>query len=70
MDVVAVNLNEVIDIISDNGRLEDIQLGIIFEEVGEEGNMLQAGMSHSNEGWGERHTSSVRGVVSKGRTVL
>jgi hypothetical protein len=47
MDVVAINLNEIINIISDNGRLEDIQLSIILEEVGEEGNMLQAGMSHS-----------------------
>ena len=55
MDVVAVNLNEVIDIISDNGGLEDIQLGIIFEEVGEEGNMLQARMSHSKRRMGENN---------------
>ena len=47
MDVVAINLNEVINIISDNGRFEDIQLSIILEEVGKEGNMLQARMSHS-----------------------
>ena len=47
MDVVTINLNEVINIISDNGRFEDIQLSIILEEVGKEGNMLQARMSHS-----------------------
>ena len=55
MDVVAINLNEVIDIISDNGGLEDIQLGIIFEEVCEEGNMLQTRMSHSKRTMGENN---------------
>lgn len=47
MDVVALDLDEVVNIISDNGRLEDVQLGVILEEVGEEGNMLRARMSHS-----------------------
>jgi len=44
---VAINLNESLNIISDNIRLENIHLSIILEYVGEEGDMLGARVSHS-----------------------
>ena len=40
MDSVVLNLNEPLNIILDDSRLEGIQLGIIFEDVDEEGDVL------------------------------
>lgn len=40
MDSVAFNLNELLNIILDDGGLEGIQLGIIFEDVDKKGDVL------------------------------
>ncbi|KAF9777359.1 hypothetical protein BJ322DRAFT_1222296 [Thelephora terrestris] len=67
MDIVAINLNEPIDIISDDGRLEIIQLCIILEDVDKEGDLLQARdqdpfLSGDREG---AQVSSVRVVATR-----
>jgi hypothetical protein len=47
MEVIAINLNEFINIILDKSGLEIIHLSIILEYVGEEFDVLEAIVSHS-----------------------
>jgi hypothetical protein len=47
VDIEAINLNELLNIISDDSGLESIHLGIILEYVGKEGNVLWARVSRS-----------------------
>jgi hypothetical protein len=70
MEVKAINLNEPLNIISDNDGLESIHLGIILEYVVKEVDMLEDSQSQQVTYKAEQHTSSVREVVSKGRRVL
>ena len=46
MEVITINLNESLNIISDDSGFESIHLCIIFEYVGEESDVLEAGVSH------------------------
>ena len=41
MEVIAINLNELLNIIPDNIRLESIHLGIILEYVVKEADLLE-----------------------------
>lgn len=66
MEIAAINLNELLNIIPDDSGLESIHLGIIFEYVGEEGDLLEVGVSHRRSHKAENHTSSVSETVSKG----
>ena len=45
LEFVAFNLHKLVNIISDEGRFEAIQLSIILEDAGEEGYVLWARMS-------------------------
>jgi len=45
MEVVAINLNELLNIIPDDSRLKSIHLCIILEYIGEESDVLKAGVS-------------------------
>ena len=47
MEVIAINLNESLNIIFDDGRLESIHLSIILEYVGKEDDLLEARVSHN-----------------------
>jgi len=47
MEVIAINLNEPLNIISDDNGLESIHLSIILEYVGEETDVLEVGVSHN-----------------------
>lgn len=47
MEVVAINLNEPLNVIFDDNGFESIHLSIILEYVGEEGDMLEGGVSHN-----------------------
>ena len=70
MEIIAINLNESLNIIPDNIRLESIHLGIILEYVMEEANLLEDSQPQQVTYRTEQHTSSVSEVVSKGRRIL
>lgn len=46
MEIVAINLNELLNIISDDSGFESIHLGIVLEDVEEEADVLEARVSH------------------------
>jgi len=46
MEVIAINLYELLNIIPDDSGLESIHLCIILEHVGEESDVLEARVSH------------------------
>ena len=46
MEIEAINLNELLNIIPDDSGLESIHLGIILEYIGEEFDVLEAMVSH------------------------
>ena len=70
MEVVAINLNEPLNIIFDNDGLESIHLSIILEYVVKETDVLEDSQPQQVTYKAEQHTSSVSEVVSKGRRVL
>ena len=46
LEIEAINLNGLLNIIPDDRRFESIHLGIILEYVGEETDVLEARLSH------------------------
>jgi len=55
MEVVTINLNEPLYIIPDDSGLEGIHLCIILEYVGEEPDVLEAGVSHRKSNMGQNN---------------
>jgi hypothetical protein len=47
MEIITINLNELLNIILDDSRLESLHLSIILEYVGEKSDMLEARVSHN-----------------------
>ena len=52
MEVIAINLNKLLNIIPDDSGLESIHLCIILEYVGEESDMLETGVSYKKSNVG------------------